>query len=212
MKDINHLSSVQMDVLREVGNIGAGNAVTSMSKLLNKKIDIQVPSVNVVAFDEVMEIIGGPETPIAGIMIHISGEAPGKVYFILTVEEAELLVKSIINESDFKLLSVKEPNDLAISALKETGNILTGSYISALSDFTNLHMQPSVPYLSVDMAGAVLTVGLIEVSQVTDYAIIIDTKINDSESVNGIHGNFFFLPDPNSFSKIFKALGIEENE
>lgn len=211
MEDISRLSTVQMDVLREIGNIGAGNAATSMPKLINKKIDMAVPSVNVVAFDEVMEMIGGPETPIVGIMIHISGEAPGKVYFILSIEEAESLVKSITNEHDFTLLNDKEPNDLVFSALKETGNILTGSYISALSDFTRLQMQPSVPYLSIDMAGAVLTVGLIEVSQVTDYAIIIDTKINDSESADGIHGNFFFLPDPEAFPKIFNALGIEND-
>ncbi|MFB4167474.1 chemotaxis protein CheC [Virgibacillus sp. JSM 102003] len=211
MDDISRLSTVQMDVLREIGNIGAGNAATSMSKLINKKIDMAVPSVNVVAFDEVMEMIGGPETPIVGIMIHILGEAPGKVYFILSIEEAESLVRSITNADDFTLLNEKEPNDLVFSALKETGNILTGSYISALSDFTSLKMQPSVPYLSVDMAGAVLTVGLIDVSQVTDYAIIIDTKINDSESDNGIHGNFFFLPDPEAFPKIFKALGIEND-
>ncbi|WP_164668974.1 chemotaxis protein CheC [Virgibacillus doumboii] len=212
MNDIKNLTNVQMDVLREVGNIGAGNAATSMSKLINKKIDMQIPSVNIVSFNEAIEMIGGSETPIAGIMIHIFGDVPGKVYFILTIEEAEFLVKSITGQSNFKLLSEEELNEFAISALKESGNILTGSYISALSDFTRLNMQPSVPFLSVDMAGAVLSESLIEVSQVTDYAIIIDTKINDGESVNGIHGNFLFLPNPESFAKIFEALGIKENE
>lgn len=212
MKDMNNLTNVQMDVLREVGNIGAGNAATSMSKLINKKIEMQIPSVNIVSFNEAIEMIGGAETPIAGIMIHIFGDVPGKVYFILTIEEAEFLVKRITGKSSFNLLSGEELNDFLISALKEAGNILTGSYISALSDFTGLSMHPSVPFLSIDMAGAVLSESLIEVSQVTDYALIIDTKMNDGESTNSTHGNFLFLPNPESFTKIFEALGIAENE
>ncbi|WP_188454367.1 chemotaxis protein CheC [Virgibacillus oceani] len=205
-------SIVQMDVLREIGNIGSGNAATSMSKLINKKIDMQVPSVNVVAFDEVMEMIGGPDKLIVALYIRIQGEAPGSVYFILTKEEAEFLVRQITDDTEFKLLDDKAPNDIAISALHEIGNILAGSYLSALSDFTGINMQPSVPSLSVDMAGAILTVGLLELSHVTDYAIVIDTKINDQSDSSGIHGQFLLLPDPESFSKIFSNLGINEHE
>lgn len=206
------LTSEQMDVLREIGNIGAGNAATSMSKLINKKIDMQVPSVRVVEYDEMMEMIGGPEEIIVAIYFRILGDAPGTVYFILSTEEAEYLVSQITNDVKLNLFNDGPINELAISVLEEVGNILTGSYLSALSDFTNINMQPSIPHLSVDMAGAVLTVGLLELSQVTDYAIIIDTKINHHDSTNGIRGNFFLLPDPDSFKKIFKALGIEDHE
>ncbi|MFD1037964.1 chemotaxis protein CheC [Virgibacillus byunsanensis] len=207
-----HLSIKHIDVLREIGNIGAGNAATSMSKLLNKKIDMQIPSVNIVAFDEVMDLVGGPDNPIVAIYIRIKGQAPGSVFFILSIEEAEHLVREITTDTNVKLLSEEQPSEIAISALHEAGNILAGSYLSALSDFTEINMQPSVPHLSVDMAGAVLTVGLLELSHVSDYAIIIDTKINDNEETNGIHGHFFLLPDPESIPKIFTALGIDDHE
>lgn len=209
MNDFTNLTNVQKDVLREIGNIGAGNAATSMAKLLNKKIDMQVPSVKVVSFDEVMELIGGPDELIAAVFFRIQGEAPGTVYFILSIEEAEFLVNEIVPGNKENLLG-ESANEFAISALQEAGNILTGSYLSALSDFTSINMQPSVPYLSIDMAGAILTVGLLELSQVSDYAIIIDTKINEQEDQKGVQGNFLLIPDPASLTKLFHALGITE--
>lgn len=206
------LTRIQKDVLREIGNIGAGNAATSMAKLLNKKIDMNVPSVAITPFEEVMDLVGGPDTLIVSILFRIEGEAPGTVYFILTTSEAQNLLKQISGQQLQLFNADGEPEEFAVSALQEIGNILTGSYLSALSDFTHINMQPSVPYFSIDMAGAILTVGLLELSHVSDYAIIIDTKINEEGEQNGIQGQFFLLPDPDSFTKIFHALGISGYE
>lgn len=203
--DLTKLTQMQKDALREIGNIGAGNAATSMSKLVNRKIDMDVPTVNIVSFDEMMERIGGPESVVVALLFRIQGDAPGTVYFIFSIEEAEALIKEITNDDALRL----DVNDeLAISVIQEAGNIVTGAYLSALGDFTNITMHPSVPYLSIDMAGAILTVGLLEVSQVADYALIIDAKISSSYQVSQIKGNFLFIPDPDSFSKLFKALGV----
>lgn len=212
MNFTNGLSPVQMDVLQEIGNIGSGNAATSMSKLLNKKVDMHVPSVKVIAFNDVMEMVGGPEILIVAIMIRIKGNAPGTVFFILTLPEAANIVRQITAEPEFVIFGDTPPSELALSSLQEVGNILAGSYLSALSDFTGINMQPSVPLLSIDMAGAILTEGLIELSQVMDYAIIIDTTINELDLATGINGKFLLLPDPESFDQIFGALGISEYE
>lgn len=212
MDSMNQLSNEQLDVLREIGNIGAGNAATSMSKLINRKVDMQVPSVNVVGFNEVVEMIGGPEEPIVAIFIHIQGAAPGSVYFILSIDEANRLLNELTPGDDVNLFGDEQPNEFALSAIQETGNILAGSYLSALSDFTHINMQPSIPYLSIDMAGAILTEGLLGISNESDYAIIIDTQIWDVENISGIHGQFFLLPEPGAFQKIFQALGIHYYE
>ncbi|RDW19503.1 CheY-P-specific phosphatase CheC [Oceanobacillus arenosus] len=204
------LTGTQKDVLREIGNIGAGNAATSMAKLTNKKINMQVPSVNILDFDHMMEMIGGPEELIVALLFQISGEVPGNVYFILKVEEAEMLVKNFTNNHELSLTDDNKVDEFTISALQEIGNIVTGSYLSALSDFTNINMQPSVPHLSIDMAGAILTMGIIEISQVSDYVIIIDTQIQSSDLEGGIHSNFFFVPDPEALPTLFTALGISE--
>lgn len=206
--EFKNLSGIQMDVLREIGNIGAGNAATSMSQLINKRIDMKVPSVKIVSFDEIINIIGGPEQLIVALLFKIHGEAPGSVYFILGVEEAESLVKNITNDIDFKLITNRQPSELSISVLKEIGNIMTGSYLSALSDFVNINMHSSIPYLSVDMAGAILSSGLIELSQVTDYAIVVDTEISNLQENSGLNGHFFLLPEIETIPKFFSSLGI----
>lgn len=210
---LSNLSNLQIDVLREIGNIGAGNAATSMSELMEKRINMTTPLVEVVTFDEMINIVGGPEEVIVALLFQVYSEAPSTVYFILSIEEAESLVDEITGgTTKLSLLKDEQPNKLAISALKEVSNIIIGSFLTALSDFLNINMQPSVPHLSVDMAGAILTAGLIEISQVSDHALVINTEINTYEENNNIHGNFFLLPNPVALPKFFSALGISSYE
>jgi chemotaxis protein CheC len=174
-----NLTSIHVDVLREIGNIGSGNAATALSQLLDNKIDMVVPSVNVVSFDEMMELVGSPDEKVVAILFRIYGDAPSTVILVLSVDEAETLIQIVIEEPDFTLEDDgSDTYHLALSALEEVGNIVAGSYIAALSDFTSLHLQPSVPHLGIDMAGAILTYGVLELSQVSDYAIVIDSKVN----------------------------------
>lgn len=209
MTFLKSISDVQLDILKEVGNIGAGHAATALSTLLNKKIDMKVPSVRVVSFDEMMEMAGGAESVVASVFLRIEGDAPGSMFFLLPLQQAEKFISQLIGDQSFSF-SKQPVNDLAMSALQELGNILSGSYLSSLSDFTHLSLYPSVPALSIDMAGAVISFGLLELSQVSDYAIVIDTALNedDAQLPDSVKGHFFLLPDPDSFNIIFKALGV----
>lgn len=209
MTFLKSISDVHLDILKEVGNIGAGHAATALSTLLNKKIDMKVPSVRVVSFDEMMEMAGGAESVVASVFLRIEGDAPGSMFFLLPLQQAEKFISQLIGDQSFSF-SKQPVNDLAMSALQELGNILSGSYLSSLSDFTHLSLYPSVPALSIDMAGAVISFGLLELSQVSDYAIVIDTALNedDAQLPDSVKGHFFLLPDPDSFNIIFKALGV----
>lgn len=135
------------------------------------------------------------------------------MFFVLSLEQASTFIKQMTGDSQFSF--EKLPYDeIAMSALQELGNILSGSYLSSLSDFTKLDLYPSVPALSIDMVGAIISYGLIELSQVSDFAIVIDTALDDDD-YNGpksVKGHFFLLPDPDSFEIIFRALGVTENE
>ncbi|WP_117169687.1 chemotaxis protein CheC [Paraliobacillus sediminis] len=208
MSFIESLTEYQLDTLKEIGNIGSGNAATSLSTLLNRKVDMTVPAVRVVDFDEMMDLVGGPDKIIVSVYLRIQGEAPGNMFFVLSPPEAEVFVKEMTGIDNFNL---ENPpfDEMGLSALQELGNILAGSYLSALSDFIKILLQPSVPLLHIDMAAAILTQGLMELSQESDYAIIIDTIINEEgNSGEPIQGHFFLLPDPESFPKIFDRLGV----
>lgn len=205
----NRITSWHLDVLKEIGNIGAAHAATSLSSLLGKKVDMKVPKVEMVSFDDMMDLAGGPENVVTGIYLRIEGDITGSMFFILPIEQSNRFIRSLIKDKTFDF---QQPpvSELGISAMQELGNILSGSYLSALSDFTGLKIYPTVPALSVDMVGAIISVGLVELSHISDFVIVIDTAIleddlADSESVKG---HFFLLPDPESFDTIFKSLGV----
>ncbi|TGB04784.1 chemotaxis protein CheC [Halobacillus salinus] len=205
------LTDMHLDVLKEIGNIGAAHAATSLSKLLDKKIDMRVPAVRLVEFDEVMELAGGTEKEVVSVFLRIEGEAPGNMFFILSPEQGEAFVERM---TGIKGVRFDGEDELAVSALQELGNILSGSYLTALSDFTKLDLYPSVPSLSLDMVGAILTFGLIELSQVSDQAIVIETSLTDVDHAEAedIEGHFFLFPDPQSYYPLFKSLGVSSYE
>ncbi|MED4532493.1 chemotaxis protein CheC [Metabacillus fastidiosus] len=212
MDFLQKISHVHLDVLREVGNIGAGHSATALSKLLNKKIDMTVPNVKLASFTELTEWIGGPDVVIASVFLRIEGDVPGSLFFVLDVKQAERFIQQLIGDCQYSLEDL-DNQELGFSAFLELGNILTGSYLSSLSDLTNLSLYPSVPSMSIDMFGAVISYGLIELSKVSDYCIIIDTAIiEEDEPDTTVKGHFFLLPDPDSFSVLFKALGVNADD
>lgn len=208
MSFIKSINTIHLDILKEIGNIGAGHAATSLSKLLNKKIEMKVPNVRIVSFDEMMELAGGPEKVVACVFLRIEGDAPGSMFFVLSLEQAADYIIQMTGDKEFAFQQTPY-SELALSALQEVGNILSGSYLSSLSDFTKLNLFPSVPALSIEMAGAVISFGLLELSQVSDYAIVIETQLREDDyENNSVTGHFFLLPDPQSFQIIFSSLGI----
>ena len=203
------ITDMHLDVLKEVGNIGAAHAATSLSQLLDRKIDMRVPNVELVSFDEMFELAGGAETIVAGIFLRIEGDLSGSMFFVLQLDSANHFIKKLIEDETFDFSS-PEVSEIGLSAMQELGNILSGSYLSALSDLTGLKIYPTVPSLSVDMVGAIVSFGLIEVSQYSDEVIVIDTQIRE-EGINGassVNGHFFLLPDPSSYGTIFRSLGV----
>ncbi|OPX44566.1 CheY-P phosphatase CheC [Ruminiclostridium hungatei] len=198
------LNNLQMDVLREIGNIGAGNAVTSLAKMIDKKVDMAVPKVKIMGFDKVSQILGGEEMIVVGILLSVTGDLTGNMMFILDTFAARQLVNILIG-SDSTSLSFDE---MELSALKEIGNILTGSYLNALAGLTNLRILPSIPELAIDMAGAILSVPAIEFGKVGDSVLYIETEF--SEGITKVLGDFLLIPDIDSYEVLLKALGVIE--
>ncbi|MDM5223734.1 chemotaxis protein CheC [Peribacillus sp. NJ11] len=212
MSFIEKINPLQLDILKEIANIGVGNAATALSAILNRKIDMNVPNVQIVSFDEMMVMAGGADHVVASVFLRIEGDASGSMFFVLSLPVAEYLIRQLTGVETF-LIDSTPYNELALSCLQELGNILSGFYLSSLSDFTRLNIYPSVPSLSIDMVGASISYGLLGLSQVSDAAIVIDTVLEkDQLFAESIKGHFFLLPDPDFFDIIFSALGVSPND
>ena len=205
MQDKNNesMDDIEFDVLTEIGNIGAGNATTALSQLINARIDMRVPKVELLTFAELAEVIGGAETLVTGILLSLEGDIQGSMLFILESNAARLLVQQLMGCKDD---STEQFTEMETSALQEIGNIISGAYLSAISSLTNMLITASVPSLAFDMAGAILSVPAIEFGKLGDKALLIESQFKDMDV--DISGYFILIPTLDSYSKILKSLGL----
>lgn len=202
--DVGNLNEMMLDILGEIGNIGSGNAVTALANMLSKRINMDVPQVRMLEFKDAAAVIGGEEKLVAGIYLDLHGDVDGNIMFILDMDSATNLTDILLNRANSK-----ELDELALSALSEVGNILASSYVNSLSLLTNLQIAVSVPSLSIDMAGAILSVPAIQFGQIADQILFIETVFTEGD--NYVRGNLFLLPDMVSFKKILTSLGVSQD-
>lgn len=200
--NLNEIDNKYYDVLREIGNIGAGNATTALAQLLNMKLDMRVPKVALLEFNKLAETICGEEDIVVGIYLFLEGDINGSMMFMLEESSAHVLVNHLLGKD---LNDREKFNELDLSALQEIGNIITGAYLSSLAGLTGLFINASVPYLTVDMAAAILSVPAIEFGKLGDRALLIETEFGDDISINGY---FILIPDMQSYDVILTALGV----
>lgn len=200
--ELDSLNDAQYDILKEIGNIGAGNATTALAKLINMKIDMSVPQVALVPFKNITETIGSEETILVGILLGLEGDVNGMMMFLLHEKSAHNLVNALMGNSPDK---EDQFSEIELSALNEIGNIIAGAYLSALSGLTNLTIQPSVPSMAIDMAGALLSVPAIEFGKIGDKVLLIQTQFGEHDFVNGY---FVMIPELESYDKILGSLGL----
>mgnify|MGYP000765074910 FL=1 len=200
---LDNLNDLQFDVLKEIGNIGAGNATTALAKMMNMKIDMNVPRVDLVPFTNLPDIFGSPEEVLAGILVQLDGDIKGMMMFLVKEKSAHNLVNSLMG--GMIQSSGDGFSDMELSALGEIGNIIIGAYLSAMSNLTSLKISSSVPYISIDMAGALLSVPAIEFGKLGDKVLLIETQFGELDFVNGY---FLMVPELESYYAILSSLGM----
>ncbi|MGN0344823.1 MAG: chemotaxis protein CheC [Lachnospiraceae bacterium] len=200
-----NVNSMYIDILKELGNIGAGNATTAIATMLNLTIDMKVPNVELKAVEDLGGAICPEEETIVGIFLEVQNDISGSMMFLMHLDSAHYLVDRLMGGMGGFESTGEGFSEMELSALKEIGNIIAGSYLSALSTMTNLMITPSVPYIAVDMAAAILSVPAIQFGQFGDNALLIETEFGDDVMIEGY---FILLPDEDSYDKILQSLGI----
>ncbi len=190
------------DVLKEIGNIGAGNATTAIANMLNLKMNMSVPNVELMPVEKIESAIGSEEQIVVGIMLGVETDIDGSMMYLMDLPSAHHLVNRLMmRDPDYDA----DFDEMDMSALKEIGNIISSAYLSALSGLTNLTITPTVPYISIDMAAAILSVPAIQFGMVGDKALLINTEMGDGMDISGY---FILMPEGDSYEKILSALGM----
>ncbi len=204
MENYEQLNELQIDVLREIGNIGAGNAATALATMLDEKVDISVPKVRITDFDTAVNALGGAETLTVGVLVNFMGEATGMIMFLLRMEDARNILQILVGGDPEES---GELDDLKLSAIKEIGNILGSSYINSIATLTGMSIQISIPYIAIDMAGALMSVPVIEFGSVGDKVMFIEESFIAED--NQLNSNVIMFAEMETIKTIMERLGIE---
>ncbi len=196
------LTDMQISALKEVGNIGAGNAAIALSQMVEKKVDLSVPRAILVTLTSVPDLVGGPETAVAGVYLNITGDCSGSILLLLEKDSAGSLASLMVPEE----LEAPDIDVVKSSALQETGSILSGAYLSALGQLTGLFFKPSVPGFAMDMAGAILDYVLVDLGATEEQVLVVETDF----MVSGVTilGHLILFPDLGTLSTILERLGV----
>jgi len=210
IKSYGELEATQIDVLRELGNIGAGNAATSLSVMLDEGVGISVPEVKILDYNGVVSVVGDPEDLGVAIMIQFSGDVRGIVLFVLNYDDAmnigDLLVGDSYqpDENDPESMSVSE---MKLSTIKEIGNILGCSYLGSIGTMTGLNFEISVPYVAIDMVGAILSAPLLLFSVDNSKILLVEESFLTEK--RSMKSHVIMFADIESLNTIMGRLGLD---
>ena len=204
MEDVRDLKALQIDALREVANIGAGHAATALSQMTNRRVMISVPRINIVRLEEVPDLLGSAQDVVAAVLMHMLGDLTGRTLLLFPEAVGRRLCDMLLRRPPG---GTTVYDTLEQSCLKEAANILSGAYMTALSDFMGMLLLPSVPSLVVDVAAAVLTTTYLNFGHERDFVFCVETELHiDSEE--RFRGHFLLLPDLASLKAIFDAIRL----
>lgn len=203
LKNIEDLGEMQMDVLKEIGNIGSGNAASALSTMLGCVTDISVPSVKLLDFGDAVNFLGGPENIAIGMLVNLTGDISGMMLYVLQHSCASMMTSAIFGSN---IEDINNMNEMEQSFIGEVGNIMSASYINAIASLTGLTIDISVPNMCVDMVGAILSVPAVQFAQVGNKVLFID----DSFVIGGseVKSNMILVPEMESLERLFERLGV----
>lgn len=204
IKTYEEMNELEIDILKEIGSIGGGNAATALSSMLSAKVNMSLPKVEILDFNEALSNVGDPEEVVAAILVEMSGELGGIMLYILTKEFSDEVLFRMLGKTESNFFELEEIDS---SVLMEIGNIVISSYITAMASLVNMSVELSVPQLAVNMLGGIMSVPIAMMGQHSDRIMMITGEFKiDGKALNS---NMLLLPDVQSLNVLMRKLGVE---
>jgi chemotaxis protein CheC len=210
MLDLSSFNHLQLDAIREVGNIGTGNAATALSKLLSCMIDMDVPKADLVSIYSLADYYGDPDAMVAAVFVRSLGDFGCSLIFIQNEEDASLMVDLLLKQQ-FGMVPQDLSQEMTDSALSEVGNIILSSFLNAVNMLIGTEHQISVPGVAHDMLASILDVVASIFGQLGEMALVVNTELRVGgleESDRNISGHIVMLPDPDALELLLRKLQV----
>ena len=201
--NLNELNAMHLDVLREIGNIGSGNAATSLSSMLNTSVEIEVPNISLINYDNVSQYLGGRDNEVIGLALGLEADIEGVMLHVVQPKFAARIVNAFYPKD---IVTLQDINDMDLSAVKETSNITTAAYVNSLATMTNTFINITPPIEYLDTVENVLKRASDRFDAIGHQVIYIDENlfIGDTQ----IKSSMILILQIDSLKKLFDKLGI----
>jgi len=207
--ELENINEIQLDALKELANICAGNSTTALATMLNEEIMIKVPDAELIDISDISEVIGDPEKDMVCILMDMFGDVNGMILYLFEVETRDNIVNRIMENygmAETYADDEKDYRDMELSVITEVGNIISGAYIRTFTSMTGFDVRLSMPVMEEDMVGAVLSIAAIKMGEKADKVLFIETSFKENSDLNGY---YIFIPDTESYEKILKKFSPE---
>lgn len=200
------INAEEMDIFKEIGSIGIGNAATALSEVLGVRVSMKLPKVSIEGYDKAISCLGNPEDIIAAVLVEMSGDITGVMIYMLKIDFINAILARLVGRyiTDFNQI-----DELSASALEETGNIIISSYVNAITKLANMEVHLSVPSIAINMLGGILSVPMAMLGNITDTLMMIQGEFIIGETQ--LEGHLLLLPDINSLNSLKRKLGVADS-
>lgn len=199
-----NLNDLQKDVMREIGNIGAGNACTALSVLLGTTIDMSVPKIQLLGFEDTSNYLGGPDTEILGVRVDVTDDLQGMMFHIVNKRFAERIINTFYEK---KLETLASIDDMDSSVISEMANITSGAYANSIASLTSLFVNIGTPNQKRSTVSDLLRIPLEAFAKSGDKILVVDEQfIIDKEQITS---NMILVLEKESLEKLFEKLGVQ---
>lgn len=197
-------SEIELDGLKEIVNIGGGNAATSISQMINSRVDMDVPEVEVMAYDELYQKIIADDVEMHAVLSKIVGDIDGALLFVIADESGQKIAKMMLSSDD------NPSNEIIASAVTELTNILFNSFLRAIGDMLQIQLIASLPISRYDFFGAIISSAYMAFDHYDEQILVIHNEFTYNNE--NLDASLFLIPGEGVLDKIFKALGIWEEK
>lgn len=198
---MNTLTSQQRDALRELGNIGAAHAATTLSTMLMSNIEMEVPEISVVDIAHIHEHVGDELSAL--VIFQITGEVSGGGYVLLHIPKNSVvrLTNAMLGMTEME----RDLTEMDESALLEIGNIMVSAFLDATATLLSIIMLPSPPSMIIDMPHAAFQ-SILAMQQFADIDQVVLFRTELHSDQHKITSNLFLLPNKPMLDEILRML------
>ena len=204
INSLRDLNAAHLDVLKEIGNIGSGNAATALATLLNTPVDIDIPNIRLIDFSQVSQYLGGADSLALGMSVFLEGDIEGMMLQVMQKDFASKLINTFYPK---EITDLKDIEEMDLSVLRESSNITTAAYINSLAKMTDLFINISPPSDYMDTVGNILTIPSSNFSSLGKQVLFIDEKLRVANTE--IRSSMILILEIQSLMKLFDKLGTQ---